>query len=148
MQTMTAQAWIAVLVGVAAMIDDLSRRQISNWIVGSALVAGFGWQMSQFGGMGLLYGIGGAIAGFAAFLIFYLLGGMGGGDVKLMAGFGALLGPSRLFEAALWIAGVGGLLAVAVLSYRAIRKRNAHDVAMPYAPAIALGVWLSMVPKS
>ncbi len=42
--------------------------------------------------MGALYALAGAAAGFAVFLIFYLLGGMGGGDVKLMAGFGALLG--------------------------------------------------------
>ena len=39
-----------------------------------------------------LYALGGTVVGFAVFLIFYLLGGMGGGDVKLMAGFGALLG--------------------------------------------------------
>ena len=40
-----AQVWIAVLVGLAAMIDDLARRQIANWIPLSALAAGFGWQI-------------------------------------------------------------------------------------------------------
>ena len=39
------------------------------------------------------------LAGAGVFLIFYLLGGMGGGDVKLMAGFGAVLGVPRLLEA-------------------------------------------------
>ena len=86
------------------------------------------------------------------FLIFYLLGGMGGGDVKLMGGFGALLGPARLFEAALWTAGIGGLLAVLVIAGQYIRARlNGRSGPMtqsiPYAPAIAAGVWLSMVPK-
>ena len=38
--------------------------------------------------------------GAVVFLIFYLLGGMGGGDVKLMAGFGAVLGVRQLLEAA------------------------------------------------
>jgi prepilin peptidase CpaA len=96
------------------------------------------------------------VAGFAIFLIFYLLGGMGGGDVKLMAGFGALLGFHRLVEAALWTAGVGGLIAAGVLGVRALRRAlgNTKGTAakqdqdsIPYAPAIALGVWLSLVPR-
>jgi len=103
------------------------------------------------------------------FLIFYLLGGMGGGDVKLMAGFGALLGAGRLLEAALWTAGVGGLMAVGVLGWKALRQQigkwtgwtpsqavdlaplsleeREREASIPYAPAIALGVWLSLVPK-
>lgn len=145
---MNAQIGIAVLVGVAAVVDDLARRQISNWIAVAALAGGLVWQLAEYGWMGLAYGAAGAVTGFAAFLIFYLMGGMGGGDVKLMAGFGALLGASRLIEAALWTAGVGGLLALGVLGYRAVSKRasNAAD-SIPYAPAIALGVWLSLVPK-
>ena len=109
---MNAQVWIAILVGVAAAADDLARRQISNWIPAAALAGGLGWQIGQNGWWGVLYSLGGAAAGFGAFLIFYLLGGMGGGDIKLMAGFGALLGAGRLLEAALWTAGVGGLLAI------------------------------------
>jgi prepilin peptidase CpaA len=159
---MNAQVWIAILVGVAAMIDDLSRREISNWIPASALAAGLGWQVGQSGWHGVLYALGGTAAGFGIFLVFYLLGGMGGGDVKLMAGFGALLGAGRLVEAALWTAGVGGLMAAAVLGIRAIRRAlGMQRVAggpetaeaataresIPYAPAIALGVWLSLVPK-
>jgi len=153
-----AQVWIAILVGLAAMIDDLARRQIANWIPLAALAAGFGWQMGQSGLRGLLYAGIGTVAGFAVFLIFYLLGGMGGGDVKLMAGFGALLGFHRLVEAALWTAGLGGLIAMGFLGVRALRralgwttspttKQETDQESIPYAPAIALGVWLSLVPK-
>jgi prepilin peptidase CpaA len=149
---MNAQVWIAILVGVAAAVDDLARRRIANWIPATALAGGLGWQIGQHGWWGLLYALGGAAAGFGVFLIFYLLGGMGGGDIKLMAGFGALLGAGRLLEAALWTAGVGGLLAVGVLAFRSLRKRTgvsagASSDSIPYAPAIALGVWLSLVPK-
>jgi len=120
---MTVQVWIAILVGLAATIDDLARRQIANWIPAAALAAGFGWQMGQNGlWPGAGYALGGAAAGFGVFLIFYLMGGMGGGDVKLMTGFGALLGPPRLLEAALWTAGIGGVLALAVLAARAARR--------------------------
>ena len=155
---MNAQVWIAILVGLAAVIDDLKRRQIANWIPAAALAGGLGWQVASYGWTGWLYGLGGAAAGFGAFLIFYLLGGMGGGDVKLMAGFGALLGAGRLVEAALWTAGVGGLLALGVLGYRALQgklagaakaaEQRVEQESIPYAPAIALGVWLSLVPKS
>ncbi len=65
----------------------------------------------------------GRSTGFAVFLVFYLLGGMGGGDVKLMAGFGALLGFHQLIAAALWTAGVGGsIIAAGVLGVRALRR--------------------------
>ena len=148
------QVWIAILVGLAAVIDDLARRQIANWIPAAALAGGFGWQIGQSGWLGALYALAGAAAGFAVFLIFYLLGGMGGGDVKLMAGFGALLGAGRLLEAALWTAGVGGIMALGVLGWKALRRRrmagrqrNAQreeererEASIPYAPAIALGV--------
>jgi prepilin peptidase CpaA len=161
---MNGQVWIAILVGLAATINDLARREIANWIPVAALVAGTAWQISQHGWRGGLLALGGAAAGFAVFLVFYLLGGMGGGDVKLMAGFGALLGAGRLLEAALWTAGVGGVLAVLTIGYKTLRRalrggaspvpagpqtaeeRQAAD-SIPYAPAITLGVWLSLVPK-
>ena len=155
---MSIQVWIAILVGLAAMIDDLARRQIANWIPLAALAAGFGWQIGQSGLRGLMYAGIGTVAGFAVFLIFYLLGGMGGGDIKLMAGFGALLGFQQVLAAALWIGAVGGVLAVAVLGVRAAtralsgnkvmtEKQAERQDSIPYAPAIALGVWLSLAAR-
>src|ERR1700688_3568615 len=120
---MSMQVWIAIVVGMAAVIDDLARRHIANWIPAAALAGGFGWQMGQNGvWTGAGYALGGAATGFAVFLIFYLMGGMGGGDVKLMTGFGALLGAPRLLEAALWTAGIGGVLAVSVLAARSTKR--------------------------
>lgn len=152
------QVWIAIVVGMAAVIDDLARRHIANWIPAAALAGGFGWQIGQSGWQGALTALAGTATGFAVFLIFYLMGGMGGGDVKLMAGFGALLGTGRLLEAALWTAGIGGIMAVMVLGWKALRRSPApttlsaeereREASIPYAPAIALGVWLSLVPKS
>lgn len=151
---MSAQAWIAILVGLAAVIDDLARRRISNWIPMAALAGGFAWQMGQHGWMGGAYALAGAAAGFAVFLIFYLLGGMGGGDVKLMGGFGALLGAGGVMWAALLIAAVGGVMALGVLAWKQARRLAGGQVeaggrrdSIPYAPAIALGVWLSLVPR-
>ena len=156
---MSMQVWIAIVVGMAAVIDDLARRHIANWIPAAALAGGFGWQIGQSGWQGALTALAGAVVGFAVFLIFYLLGGMGGGDVKLMAGCGALLGAGRLLEAALWTAGIGGIMALVVLGWKALRRsapapgtlsaeERERETSIPYAPAIALGVWLSLVPKS
>jgi prepilin peptidase CpaA len=159
---MTAQVWIAILVGLAAAADDLARRRIANWIPAAALSGGFGWQIGQNGvWTGGLHALGGAAVGFAVFLIFYLMGGMGGGDVKLMAGFGALLGLPGVLWAALWTAAFGGMIALGAVAWQAagrlIRRapRRAGAVSevrerqesIPYAPAIVLGVWLALVPK-
>jgi Flp pilus assembly protein protease CpaA len=70
-----------------------------------------------------------------------------------------------LLEASLWTAGVGGVMALVVISVSSIRqlvKKRTTDVpgteavqkvarradSIPYAPAIAAGVWLSLVPKT
>ncbi|HLK19394.1 MAG TPA: prepilin peptidase [Bryobacteraceae bacterium] len=163
---MTAQVWITGIVGVAAIVDDVMRRKIANWIPASAFVAGLTLQIVQSGWRGLGAALLGTAAGAAVFLIFYLLGGMGGGDVKLMAGFGAVLGWKRLLEAALWTAGCGGVMAALVIGVSTVRQilrakssdkveaaqsdssRNAKANSIPYAPAIAAGVWLSLVPKT
>jgi prepilin peptidase CpaA len=162
----TAQCWIAGVVGIAAIVDDLARRQISNWISCSAFAAGLILQTVEGGWRGAGSALLGTVTGAAVFLIFYLLGGMGGGDVKLMAGFGAVLGAKQLLEAALWTAGCGGLMALVVIVAGQLRQfwtrrrvpgtdtpasgstpRTARE-SIPYAPAIAAGVWLSLVPKT
>ena len=104
---MTAQTVMAIGLGAAAAIEDLARRRVSNWIPVAALAGGLGWHVATSGWRGILTAIAGAAAGFGVFLVFYLLGGMGGGDVKLMAGLGSLLGTGRLLEAALWTGAVG-----------------------------------------
>ncbi len=146
---MTVLGPITFAVGCAAVAEDLARRRISNWTSGAALASGFALHIAQQGGHGAVVAFLGALSGFAIFLIFYLLNGMGGGDVKLMAGFGSLLGPGVIFCAA-WLAAVaGGLMAVAYTVAVALRARRRgtpgvrRAEAIPYAPAIVAGVWLA-----
>ena len=160
---MTAQALLAGGIGIAACIDDLRRRRIANWIPCSAFASGLVLQTVQHGWRGTASALLGTLAGGGVFLIFYLFGGMGGGDVKLMAGFGALLGAKRLCEAALWTGACGGIMAVSVIGAGlvgdfwerrksaasfdpvATRQKSRRAQTIPYAPAIAAGVWLSLV---
>jgi prepilin peptidase CpaA len=128
-----------VLLGCAATFDDLRRRAVANWINLAGLAAGLVYHTSARGLAGLAWSAGGAAAGFAVFLVFYLLGGMGGGDLKLSAAFGALLGPSGILLAALLAAPLGAAMAAACLVWR-WRVR-----AIPYAPALTLGAWLALL---
>jgi prepilin peptidase CpaA len=151
---MNAEFAVALSVGVAATIEDLFRRRISNWIPVVALLSGIACLAVSRGWRGVFSALAGAACGFLVFLVFYWLGGMGGGDVKLMAGFGAVLGVERVLEAALWTAACGGLIAAGCIAFVAARnslfngslgKREVN--AIPYAPAIALGTWLALLPK-
>lgn len=149
---MSIEVIVAVVLGLAAIIEDLRRRTIPNWIPVAAFAGGVICQVMDKGWWGFGAATLGAIAGFGVFLVFYLLGGMGGGDVKLMAGFGALLGAGRLLEAALWTAGIGGLMALGLIALSWLRSRvrgveYMSPKTIPYAPAIAFGVWLTLLPR-
>ena len=66
---------------------------------------------------GLLFSLEGAALGFGLFVILYMFGWMGAGDVKLYAAVGSFLGPAQTISAALIIALLGGLLALVVLGF-------------------------------
>lgn len=138
---MTLLVFAAVMLGCAATFDDLRRRAIANWITMAGLAAGLVYHTADRGLAGLAWSAAGAAVGFAVFLLFYLLGGMGAGDLKLSAAFGALLGPSAILLAALLAAPIGAVMAAACLVWR-WRVR-----AIPYAPALTLGAWLALLGK-
>ncbi len=136
MDTLTA---ITIALGCFAVVDDLRRGAISNWVNLTAIASGLLYHFIHQGWLGLLLASAGAALGFSIFLALYCLGGMGGGDVKLMAAFGALLGPLGILTAAVLASAVGGLMAVASLLFRRHRKT------LPYGPAIVLGAWLALL---
>jgi len=128
---------LVVGLGLAASVSDLARRRVSNWITGCGVVAGLVVQSCTGGWRGLAAGLIGASIGFLVLLPLQVKGAMGGGDVKLMAAFGAMLGPAGVAVALLFGAVAGGLLAaVWILS-------KPRVAAIPYAPALALGAWIS-----
>jgi len=73
-----------------------------------------------FGMPGLKASIIGLAAGFLCLFIFYLLGGIGAGDVKFMAAVGALKGLDFTLMGFLYGAVVGGIAAIAAMM---IKKR-------------------------
>lgn len=133
---MSSIDWMAIVVGCLAVGFDLRYRRIPNWLSLAGLAGALLLHGTRHGLAGLWAALAGALVGFALFLVFYLVGGMGGGDLKLMAVFGALLGPSGIVVAAVFAAILGGLLAAAIL------LRHSATRAIPYAPAIVGGCWL------
>ena len=139
---MNPAAAAAVAVGCAAVVGDLRSRTIPNWLSATGAAAGVVCGVWSAGAHGLLMALAGAAVGFAIFFVWHWMGGLGGGDVKLMAAFGALLGPSEIVIAAVLAAIAGAGLAVAV----ALWKPKAATI--PYAPAIVAGVWLVLLGRS
>ena len=135
---MSPAACISSVLGVAAVVEDLRRRRVPNWLTAAGLAGGLG--CAAWGGWrGLGMAAAGAAVGFLILLPFHWCGAMGGGDVKLMAAYGALLGPSGILLAALLASGFGGLCAAGALVW------NPRAPAIPYAPAIVLGAWVSLL---
>ncbi len=111
--------WIPALlmVGIAG-VWDLRKGIIPNWLTLPGLLLGFGWHFARSGWTGLLFALGGAVLMAVFFLIPYLLGGLGAGDLKLVLALGALLGPREGVQVALASAIAGGLLAIFLLLRR------------------------------
>ena len=141
---------IAVSVGCAAVAEDLARGRISNWTSAAALIGGICCHGVRNGWSGIATALLGAAAGFGIFFLLYVAGGMGGGDVKLLAGFGSLLGPGAVSGAAFLAAIFGAIVASAVWATGTLfpgRKVCALR-SIPYAPAITVGALLVLFGKT
>lgn len=145
-----------------AVFTDLRRRRISNRTTYPAMLVGLlangafgGWAGLSQSGLGLL-------AGLAIMLIPFTLGAMGAGDVKLMVAIGALKGPHFVVAAAIYASLAGGVLAVAYLLKERRLMATLHFLSVgwvgalvgkgskagsfPYAPAIAAGAVVALLP--
>lgn len=109
------QIVVAVAVAVAAVIDWRTGR-IPNRLVVPLAAAGLLWHAWQGGWPGMIFSLLGFCVGFGLFLPPYLLGGLGGGDLKLAAAIGACLGPQLALVAILYSAVAGGFLAAVLLA--------------------------------
>jgi prepilin peptidase CpaA len=103
-----------VAISVIACVTDLRTRRIPNILTFGAALAGVVAHTALGGAAGALTAGAGWLTGLIIFLPFFALGGMGGGDVKLLAALGAWLGPYETLYLALYSGVAGGVLAVVV----------------------------------
>lgn len=115
--------WIvSVTLVIAAVIDGL-RLKVPNWITAPMILSGLAysaWATQAAGGswvQGLVVGLLGAGVGLLLLLPAYAIGGMGAGDVKLLAGIGAWMHAGVTLEAFAVSALVGAVLAIALVIY-------------------------------
>jgi prepilin peptidase CpaA len=83
------------MLAIAAVIDARFRR-IPNWLTITMLLSGLAQSFTSLHLARPSMAVLGIAAGFAIMLGQFVLGGLGGGDVKLMMGVGAWLGPVPL----------------------------------------------------
>ncbi|MEA1867395.1 MAG: A24 family peptidase [Thermodesulfobacteriota bacterium] len=106
---------VIILVLIAVIIDVRSRR-IPNYLTLSGWGIGLMYHVVTGGLDGLIFSSAGLVLGICLLLLFYLLGGVGAADVKLMGAIGAFLGWEGVFHAFLFSAVIGGLYSVAVMA--------------------------------
>ena len=84
---------VGAFVAVAA-VSDLRTRRLPNWLTVPAFAAAVLAHTAVNGLGGLGFALAGFATGFSILLVLWLIGGGGGGDVKLMGALGAWLGTS------------------------------------------------------
>lgn len=164
---MLVNAFLAGII-IIAVAFDLRVRKIPNPLIIIALLFAFTYHIQQNGYSGFLFSLKGFGLGIALLIFPFLLGGIGAGDVKLLAAIGAIKGSIFVFSTFLWMAIWGGVIAVIILFYQrrlketAVRLKQAFlltslgmsglsdslskeefSLYYPYGAAIALGVLTS-----
>jgi prepilin peptidase CpaA len=111
---MTLTSVIVLSVAAAACVTDLRSRRIPNVLTFGAAIAALVFAGVTGGWSALFLACGGWIVGAAIFFLPFALGGLGGGDVKLLAALGAWLGPHDALWLGLYTGTVGGIAALVV----------------------------------
>jgi prepilin peptidase CpaA len=111
---------VSVTLVIAAVIDGL-KLKVPNWLTFPMVISGWIYSaaFSPFAGWeGLMYSIVGTIVGLGLLMPAYAIGGMGAGDVKLLAGIGAWVWGTATLYAFAASAIVGGIIAVLMVVVR------------------------------
>jgi prepilin peptidase CpaA len=103
---------------------DLHSHKIPNWLTFPAATLALVYHTTMNGSSGFLFSLGGIGVGIAILLPFYLKGGMGAGDVKLLGAVGGFLGPKGVFLAFLFTALVGGIYALILMVSHGYLKKT------------------------
>jgi prepilin peptidase CpaA len=105
---------IVVLLVLLAMYSDFRWRKIPNCLTLPAIALGFFLNFLGNSWNGLIFAFFGLLVGIGLLILPYLLGGMGGGDVKFMGALGAMLGSYSVLNVFLYATLIGGAIAMVV----------------------------------
>lgn len=119
-----------------AAVGDVRNRLIRNWLTFALVLSGVTQSFAPFGAVRTVSpadSLLGLLTGLGLPLILFVIGAIGGGDVKLLAGIGAWVGVSGVLHifAAEAVIGMGIVLAQAVAGGRlGVLLRNSAVVAI------------------
>lgn len=117
----------AVLASLIAAVSDLRAYRIPNRLTIPLLFSGLAYCLLTSGWWGLAASGAGAALGFGTLVGLYLAGGMGAGDVKLMTGLGAWLGPLMISDVLLTSCLVAGVYALVLLVGKRLQRGPRED---------------------
>jgi prepilin peptidase CpaA len=113
---------------VAGAACDLHSRRIPNRLTGAAVLTALAVSAFLGGTHAILDSLAACLLAGTAFAIMFFMGGMGGGDVKLMAAVAAFAGLGRLAELLLSTALAGGLFALAIVTFNRALGDTLHRI--------------------
>lgn len=82
----------SLIIACTAAVYDYRKFKIPNQLTYSAMILGLLWHSLSPFGQGIAPSLGGLAIGFLCLVPFFIMGGMGAGDVKLLMAIGSVLG--------------------------------------------------------
>lgn len=116
--------WLVTVVLILAAVIDGFELKVPNWVTYPFIISGWIYGFAAFGWEGLGWSLLGTVVGLALLLPAYAIGGMGAGDVKLLAGVGAWILVQNTVNSFFVSAVVGALMAVAMVVARRSWKKH------------------------
>ncbi len=109
---------VLILFALISVYTDLKHRKVFNFTIVSAFILGVGLNYIYFGFGGVKNSLAGILSGFLFLSFFYLMGGVGAGDVKFMMAIGALKGYEFTIMGGIYGTILGGIFAIVFLMAR------------------------------
>ena len=122
-----AVSWLVSITLVAAALIDGYQLKVPNWLTFPMIVSAWIASAVFFGWAGLGWSMLGTVLGLGLLLPAYAIGGMGAGDVKLLAGVGAWVGVTNTLWAFVVSVVAGAVIALGMVLYRRAWRRHQNQ---------------------
>lgn len=156
--------WACIVCGftAATLVSDWRWRRIPNGLTVPALILALVFHTIVAGTIGIKSAGLGFVVGFGVMFLLWLIGGGGGGDVKLLAALGAWLGPGLTMILYLASVSLAALIAVGVMFWRWLHPaaqtaaanagaiqlgRNRTKILIPFAVPVCIATWALVAVK-